>query len=272
MPAVAKKTAGLIPVEISRSITISGGFSKKKWVLTTHQIDFGQEIVECAVTSVQEAWVSEMASGMPVCKRGLARVSILKKIKEALMSEDHALPEDDDKLAALSFDVEDSVVAESTPTKRKRETSTAVEKIKKIRARAVDVPLSSVDVTSQTRQIKAAMLDAYKLCVAIDDLPWLIQRMIEERATGGVPLIESPEKGKRDSQSIAWNFRDNAWQAKAQTPAGKALTHTKCVARRMAKAGDVCFGKSWPEAKNIVLEEMQQWVDAVEAGDVQTET
>ena len=126
MPAVAKKTAGELPIEISRSITISGGFSKKKWVLTTHGIEFGEEIVQCAVTSVQEPWVSEIASGMPVCKRGLARVSILKKIKEALMSEDLASPEDDDKLGGLSFNDEDMGVADSTPTKRKREASTAV--------------------------------------------------------------------------------------------------------------------------------------------------
>ena len=83
---------------------------------------------------------------------------------------------------------------------------------------------------------------------------------------GGVPLLESPDKGAEPASSISWNFRDNAWQGKAKAPCGTWIKCTKCVSRRIGKETDALYQKPWPEAKEFVYQEMLEWVAQVQQG------
>ena len=265
-----KKSADLMPVVIQKSLTITGGYSKKPWVLMTQAIQFETGVIDCAAVAVTESWVSDLAAGQSVCKRALARVTVLKKIKDALLEiADDVEPGEDSMLAALSYaDADDELqtpTPQKSPAKRRREASASVEKHKKIRAKTVVMPTSPSHNTATT-EVRAAMISGQKVWVAVDDLPWLIGYMAEERATAGVPLLPSPEKKKSDTSYISWNFRDCAWQARAKAPDGTWHTHTKFAPRKAVKPDDRLYEKSWAEAKNIVFGEMQEWQVAVESG------
>jgi hypothetical protein len=210
-----------------------------------------------------------MASGQSVCKRALARVTVLNKIKDALPDDDDDQVGEDSMLAALTYDDGQDDVHASTPqkgaAKRRRQSSASAEKQKKIRARKVLLPKSPND-ERVTKEVRAAVMAGGKLFVAVDDLPWLIGYMAEEWALSGVPLLSSPETQKSDTWNIAWNFRDSAWQGRAKAPDGTWHTLTKCVARRTLNPADRLYEKSYAESKDIMFAEMQAWRADVQAG------
>jgi hypothetical protein len=264
-----KRSSDLLPVTIQKSMTITGGHSKKQYVLMTQPVQFEDGVADCVHVSVQEPWVSDMASGQSVCKRALARIAVLKKIKDALLDDDDDQVGEDSMLAALTYDYGQDDVHPSTPqnwaAKRRRQSSASAEKQKKIRARCILLPNTPND-EADTKQVRAAVMAGGKLSVAVDDLSWLIGYMAEEKALSGVPLLSSPEKQKSDTWNIAWNFRDSTWQGRAKAPDGTWHTLTKCVARRTLNPADRLYEESYAESKDIMFAEMQAWRACVEAG------
>ena len=124
---------------LRRSFTLTGGYSGKQFVPQTREFEFTRgggetaagsvELKECVKISHKEAWLCEIAMGIPMYLRPLARVRIVRELTQ-LVAGDAA--EVDTKMAALAFDSEESDDAE-TPKKgpgparkRKQKKTTAV--------------------------------------------------------------------------------------------------------------------------------------------------
>jgi hypothetical protein len=109
-------------------------------------------------------------------------------------------------------------------------------------------------------QVQVAYGDK-KLYIALQSLPWLIQYIAEEKASGGVapvPLLgEDPNK----KSGIRWNHRDNTWQARMRRSDGTWSTKTKSVHARMETEGDALFGADYEVAKKVVYDELEQWMN-----------
>ena len=115
------------------------------------------------------------------------------------------------------------------------------------------------DVSNSPVRVCVAVAEK-KLWIALPDIPWLVQYIAQEKATGGVaPVIpETEDQGK--SGAIRWNFRDNTWQARCRRADGSFATNTKGVHKRLALEGDALFKCNFQEAKQAVYEELEAWV------------
>jgi hypothetical protein len=270
-PKQEKRKPGkcLLPVKIAEQITISGGFSKKQFVIHTREFQFDGVAVSCVPISNQEAWLCEMATDSPVYQRPMSRVRVLQTLKEHLGATAQA-DVVDEKMGDLAFD-DDGPELELTPRTpvkgpgpRKRcaksaSASTVVEHTDPDVTRLLEMP-GTPSVTTPTVQVQVAYGDK-KLYIALQSLPWLIQYIAEEKASGGVapvPLLgEDPNK----KSGIRWNHRDNTWQARMRRSDGTWSTKTKSVHARMESEGDPLFGADYEVAKKVVYDELEPWMN-----------
>jgi hypothetical protein len=175
----------------------------------------------------------------------------------------------DEKMQDLAWDDDGDDPASSlhTPVKgqgprtraRKKESAPAL-------AEKVDPPMigtlemqSLPDATLSPVHVCVTWADK-KLWIALPHIPWLVQYVAAEKATGGVaPVIpETEDQGK--SGAIRWNFRDNTWQARCRRADGSWVTNTKGVHKRIALEGDPLFQCNFQAAKQAVYEELEKWV------------
>ena len=257
---------------LRRSFTLTGGYSGKQFVPQTREFEFTRgggetaagsvELKECVKISHKEAWLCEIATGIPMYLRPLARVRIVRELTQ-LVAGDAA--EVDTKMAALAFDSEESDDAE-TPKKgpgparkRKQKKTTAVAGL--AISKVVEV---QEQPSPQSRKISVyAALDSHRrLWLDIDALPWLIQYVKEEKANGGLAPVED-EPQELPACRIYWNFRDNNWIARAQAVDGAWLQTSRGVKRKQ-KASQVGF----EDAKKAAFCELEAWVAKVDAGEI----
>ena len=141
---MADKVKMFHPIVQRRTIALSGGFAptknyvpesrhiklthghgeadgdKQEYALVAHDNGQGEphgETKECVLVSHDRAWLCEMATGLPVYQRPLARVHILRELPELITAaRGTGETEGDGKMACLRYDDEDSEELE-TPKK-----------------------------------------------------------------------------------------------------------------------------------------------------------
>ena len=279
---MAPKPRTFHPVKLGRSLTISGGHTPgKQHVLHTQEFTFtrghgdaaGVEVKkECVLIFSKAAWLCEMATGQAVYQRPLTRVNILNEIRQRVINNEDSAA--DGKMAALAFDDDEGDDEKlETPKKRKRgkEESTETPAVAGAAiCQRIQVPQSWRDKSKCA--IYVALDSKRRLWLDIEALPWFIQYVKDEKESGGVAPVEKAIRGGREQDSasavaetfrIYWNFRDDGWIARAQTPSGSWLQASRGVKRRQ-KTDRVDF----ETAKKVVYTEMEAWVEAVRAGEV----
>ena len=106
-------------------------------------------------------------------------------------------------------------------------------------------------------------MDSYRrLWLDVDALPWLIEYVKEEKASGGLAPVED-EPLQEPQTRIYWNFRDNNWIARAQACDGTWLQASRGI-KRKAKATQLDF----EEAKKAAYGELEDWVGKVKSGEI----
>jgi hypothetical protein len=257
-------------VKIAEQVTISGGFSKKQFVIHTREFMFEGVPIACVPISNQEAWLCEMATDSPVWQRPMSRVRVLQTLKDQLgtSTETDVV---DDKMADLAFD-DDCPDQELTPRTlvkgpgpRKRCTkaspaSVTTEKVAPDVVRLLDMP-GQPDSPQPLVQVRVAYGDK-KLYIALDSVPWLLQYIALEKASGGVAPVPAASDESSKKNGIRWNFRDNVWQARCRRPDGTWSTKTKGVHARIACETDPLFKCDFEIAKKAVYDELQVWMNA----------
>ena len=129
-------------------------------------------------------------------------------------------------------------------------------------ANSLDAVLPSV--ADSTVEVLVALAEK-KLWIALTSVPWLIQYVAEEKASGGVEPIPEPVQDRTHQSGIRWNFRDNTWQARCRRPDGTWATKTRSVQSRTTKATDPLFKCDFEVAKKRVYEELEAWMLAERA-------
>ena len=261
-------------LSMRRSLTLTGGYSGKQFVPQTREFEFtrdggetaagGVDLKECVAISHKDAWLCEIATGQPKCQRPLARVRIVRELTQLLGG--GSFESEDKKMATLAFDSEDSDDAHETPKKsappRKR-----TKKNHPAVAGAATCKLLEVQETPSPRSKKirvyAALDKSRRLWLDVDALPWLIQYVKEEKASGGLDPVDDAPESTVVERRIYWNFRDSNWIARAQAVDGSWLQATRGVKRKQ-KGSQLDF----EEAKQAAFGELENWVAQVEAGEI----
>ena len=270
--ASKSKERAFHPVLLKRALTLSGGYSCKQFVPQTREFHFIRggggvapgpaEVKQCVRISHKETWLCELATGLPKYQRPLARVRIVRELTQ-LVAGDAA--EADSKMAALAFDSEDSDEAE-TP---KKGPAPPRQRNKKSRPAVAGHDICKVvEVSEQpaqrTKKISVcAALDTHRrLWLDVYAVPWLIQYMKEEKASGGLaPVVDEPQA--MPATRIYWNFRDNNWIARAQAVDGHWLQASRGIKRKQ-KTSQLDF----EDAKAAAFSELSEWVAKVDAGEI----
>ena len=258
----------LAAVQVGQQFTITGGFSKKHYVIETRNFDFGERSVPCVPVSHRDPWLCEMATDSPVYQRPMSRVRVLHALRAHLgeLPESHVV---DEKMQDLAFE-DDDVEQELTPrtpvkgqAPRKRgvkasPASAMAEQAQGRVARAVDMP-SQPAVSDCSVEVLVALEDK-KLWIALTSLPWLVQYVAQEKASGGVAPVAAAAEDRSNHSGIRWNFRDNTWQARCRRADGTWATKTKSVHGRTTKEKDALFNCDFEVAKKRVYEELEAWM------------
>jgi len=272
---MAPKAKPFRPVVLGRSLTLSGGFVPgKSFVPQSRHVEFIcggggtagdiREKKECVLVSVKEPWLCEIATGQAVYNRPLSRVGILRQLKEILL--DNSL-QPDAQMAALAFDdcgSEDMDSPLRTPKKKKEKKTSAPKSLGAEISLLVQVPESWA--TQSTKISVYASLDSRRrIWLHVDALAWLIQYIRDEKESGGVAAVEDTrqESEEEETSRIYWNFRDGNWIARARAVDGSWLQASRGIKRRQ-KADALGF----EAAKEAVYHELEEWVEAVRAGEV----
>ena len=263
-----KAGKALAAVQVGQQFTISGGFSKKHYVIKTRNFDFGQGCVPCVQVHHREPWLCEMATDSPVYQRPMSRVRVLHALRAHFgeLAEGHVL---DEKMQDLAFEEDelDQELTPRTPVKgqapRKRgvkcgTASAVAEQSQDPVARTVAMP-SQPAAADCTVEVLVALADK-KLWLALTCLPWLIQYVAAEKASGGVAPVVEVGEDRSNNSGIRWNFRDNTWQARCRRSDGTWATKTKTVHGRTTKATDALFNCDFEVAKKRVYQELEAWM------------
>ena len=263
---------------MTRSLTLTGVYSGEHFVPQTRDFEFtrgcGETAAapsvtkECVAISHKEAWLCEIATGQPKCQRPLARSRIVRELT-SLLGGDHAECVDT-KLAALAWDSDDSDDANETlslskntpagPRKRRTKNTPAVAGVatcKVVEVREQPSPHSKKVL------VYVALDKSRRLWLDVHALPWLIQYMKEEKASGGLDPVEDAPASTVVERRIYWNFRDNNWIARAQAVDGTWLQATRGIKRKQ-KASQLDF----EEAKKAAFGELEDWVAKVARGEI----
>lgn len=117
----------------------------------------------------------------------------------------------------------------------------------------VHLPASWADFNREggEQRALAVLNDAKALWVALDDVPWLLSMLHEERSYGFQAPPPPPEP--IDVPGICWIFREGCWQGKKRLSDGSLAVKRVHVARR-AKRG------SYEDAKAAALAECEDWM------------
>ena len=260
-------------VVLKRSLVLTGGYSGKQFVPDTQEFDFicgGGEIPqadvvrkECVKISHKQAWLNEIATGEAMYMRPLARVRIVRELSQLVAGGDAAGP--DAQMAALAFDSEDSDDAETpkkqpTPSKRRRK-SNAPAFAGPETCKVVEVPEQPTP-GSKKIFVHAALDRCRRLWLDTEALPWLIQYIRAEKASGGLqPVVDEPQA--QPGSRIYWNFRDNNWIARAQAVDGVWLQASRGITRKQ-KSSNLDF----ESAKAAAFAELSEWVAKVDCGEI----
>ena len=259
-------------VVLRRSLTLSGGFSSKQFVPQTREFKFPRgcggsageedEAKECVRVSHKEMWLCELATGQPKYQRPLARVRIVRELTQLVAG---VVAEADSKIAALAFESEDSDCAETPkkgpapPRQRNKKSTPAVAGT--VICKVVEVPEQPTP-RSKKISVCAALDGQRRLWLEVGALPWLIAYVKEEKANGGLAPVED-DSPARPLSRIYWNFRDNNWQARAQSVDGTWLQISRGVKRKQST-----LRLDFEEAKAAAFSEVSEWVAKVDAGDI----
>ena len=270
--AAKSKERAFHALSMRRSLTLTGGYSGKHFVPQTRDFEFTREetaagaveLKECVAISHKEAWLCEIATGQPKCQRPLARVRIVRELTQLLGGD---AVEVDKKMAALAFDSDDSDDAHETPKKapagpRKRNTKNTPAVAGVATCKAVEVQ-EQPSPRSKKILVYAALDKSRRLWLDVNALPWLIQYIKEEKASGGLDPVEDAPSSTVVERRIYWNFRDNNWIARAQAVDGTWLQATRGIKRKQ-KASELDF----EEAKQAAFGELEDWVAKVAAGEI----
>ena len=261
------------PVVLKRSLVLTGGYSGKQFVPQTQEFEFicdGGEVPqggvarkECVRISHKEAWLNEIAAGEATYTRPLARVRIVRELTELVAGGNAAGP--DAQMAALAFDSEDSDDAETpkkqpAPSKRKRNNNPP--------AVAGPATCKVVEVAEQPTPgskkifVHAALDCRRRLWLDTEALPWLIQYVRAEKASGGLqPVVQEPQL--QTGERIYWNFRDNNWIARAQAIDGTWLQSSRGIKRKVKN-----MVLDFESAKKLAFTELSDWVAKVHRGEI----
>ena len=272
--AAKSKERAFHALSMTRSLTLTGGYSGKHFVPQTRDFEFTRgcgetaagavELKECVAISHKEAWLCEIATGQPKCQRPLARVRIVRELTQLLGGD---AVEVDKKMAALAFDSDDSDDANETPKKvsagpRKRVTKNTPAVAGVATCKVVEVQ-EQPSPRSKKILVYAALDKSRRLWLHVHALPWLIQYIKEEKASGGLDPVEDAPSSTVVERRIYWNFRDNNWIARAQAVDGTWLQATRGIKRKQ-KASQLDF----QEAKQVAFGELEDWVAKVAAGEI----
>ena len=130
-----KKEKVFKPLQVSRHLTLTGGYTSKKHVPETRMFPnlrgggdsahaFAKE-VECVLVSHQEVWLCYITTGLHPKQRPMARVRIITDLCTRLARKGPTIKADkqmatairaDQRMADLAFDSDDSFGEEETPT------------------------------------------------------------------------------------------------------------------------------------------------------------
>ena len=274
--AMAPKPKTFRPLVHDRCLTVSGGFvPSKKFVPQSRvfEVEGGdKKQMECVLLGHTEPWLCEIATGQTKHMRPLARVRILRELR-VLLSDPR--PEVDPKMQALAFDDSESSEME-TPRKKPQRTSKREEKSQKRKPQTTSAVAEiskrgmcrlvkvweSASSRSKKISIYAALDERQRVWLHVDALNWLIGYVKDEKGSGGVEPIEDAGD-EADPPRIFWNFRDDSWNARAQTPDGAWMQLNRGIRRFQRRDG---LGAQ--SSKQSVYSIMENWVAAVERGEV----
>ena len=265
----------LRPIVIAEQITITGGCCNKKLVLDTELLSWEGDSLSSVVVGKQESWLCQLVCGNGVWHRPLQRCQIFHVLSTAVcdsaVSDTAVTLQDDSKMALLSFDDEEPATV--TPTKRARvrggRSDSSPGKTPVVTGTAVGETITRV-VQMPTLPDVATKTSVYvawhkkKTWLACRSLPWLIAYLHREKEMGGVPAVAAPAEECR--HLIKWDFRDDLWVARVKSPDGRLYRRRGGYRRRQKVEGDACYGLCDREAKQIVFDELQEWVATVQSG------
>jgi hypothetical protein len=160
-----------------------------------------------------------------------------------------------DKMAELVPSDEEEVL---TPPKKVRRLSRARRKHTQAHlAPFVTVHLSAswADFNNENGAVRPLVVlnDAKALWVPLDDVPWLLNMLHEERSNGFVaPAAPAAVAATPEVPGICWIFRDSCWQGRKRLSDGSFAVKRVHVTRRAKHGG-------YEDAKEAALREIEAW-------------
>lgn len=268
------------PVVAKRQLVLQGGLAKKPVPVLVRDVVCEGVARTFVPLSSTCGWVCFLVAGVSAGIRPLSRSRVLKKLQQ-LVSSICALESMDAEVATRSSAAvaahSSAAVAAGTSfaalcgdrmaelaPSDDEEVVTPPKKARRLRERrrqtqanlapflTVHLPASWADFNKEGGALRplSVLNDARALWVALDDVPWLLSMLYEERAHGFQAPPPPPEPA--DVPGICWIFRDSCWQGKKRLSDGSFATKRVHVTRR-AKRGN------YEEAKAAAWAEIEEW-------------
>jgi hypothetical protein len=233
-------------------LTVKGGRMNQPRCLEAVSAVFEGREIQFVSVGTGDDWLCQMASGKGKSTRPLSRCKVLVELRRKAKT-DHVAPTviaDSDPMRDMLF--EDLAPANAkflTPKKQiKRVTSSSGSEVVVVLMKAS--PGASAD--AEDTQVMV-ILQATKMLMEVNALPWLLNYLMDELETSGVdPVLETP---KKHEPNIWWDFRDECWAGRFKTPNGGQTRKTASVRWRMSDGRDLC-DMSFEEAKSVVYNEI----------------
>jgi hypothetical protein len=232
-------------------LTVKGGrLSQPRCLEAVPAVFEGREIQFVSVGTGDD-WLCQMASGKGKSTRPLSRCKVLNELRRKAKT-DHFAPTgiaDSDPMRDMLFeDVAPMNTKFQTPKKRvRRDTTSSGSEV------VVALMKASPEASADAEDTKVLIImQATKMLMEVNALPWLLNYLMDELETSGVdPVLESPKKSEA---TIWWDFRDECWAGRFKTPNGGLTRKTASVRWRMGDGRDLC-DMTFQEAKTVVYNE-----------------
>ena len=182
------------PLALEWRLVLRGGYQSKSHVLetTTIEVDDREEVFVRIDKNAE--WLLKAAAGKLAVKGALKRVTLLDKLKVALVARGAAVaapsavadtPKKGD--SADPMDALDDVEEFTSPIKKARKECYAS---KRASGRVVTIDMPDSPVGGGARQVRLMAKSTNQTWLAREDLQWFVESVAAEVCCGGVPLAE----------------------------------------------------------------------------------
>lgn len=292
MPPKSKLAGAIAPVQVKWQLTVVGGNLRTPAIIHTVEAEMEGQDKPVLLTPVTKAtkWLSDMVTGAYITQKPLSRTTILETLASKLTSSDEEV-DGEDKLEESPVEEEEDLRdvmnmalttsgAGPAPTPKKRRTSkkkraniAAVDTIMQldlpdVPSTGVEKPSTGVEKAPQKSEGSSAGLKAVlmmqkgQLHIEVSALPWLVQYLMAEYATGGVaPVKRDADEGSPSKKpKIWWEFDSATWRASWYDEAGAQHRKAISVARRRLQ-DKALLDVPYATAKDLLYQELRVLVE-----------